>query len=112
MTEEMKQEEYNGEELVFVVDGENIDYLHTDKVPLHRLGRVRTQRASNVEFDEDKQLWVAVEDETGFVIAEHELRDECIRQERAYFNQKLSQGHLPFRERAASLWGRIRGMFA
>ena len=54
------------------------------------LGKKRVQRVSDIEFDEDKQVWVA-RDLDGFVIGEHPIRAELIAIEREYLNDRIVQ---------------------
>lgn len=45
--------------IVKVLADGSVRTLWNDALPLHALGHVTTTRASNVEFDEESQLWVA-----------------------------------------------------
>jgi hypothetical protein len=37
----------------------NVDTVYSDQLPLRDIGTLHTRRASNVEFDEQTQEWVA-----------------------------------------------------
>lgn len=53
-----------------------------------RLGKLEVKRASNVEFDEASQEWVAV-DNNGKEIARHKNRSEVLRQEVLVIEQQI-----------------------
>ena len=44
----------------FLVSGKCILTLHTDAINLHALGPLEVERASDVEFDNETQLWKGV----------------------------------------------------
>jgi hypothetical protein len=46
-------------------------------------------RASNVEFDKETGMWVAIDAETGYVITSRRLRADAIKDEIEYLNEKF-----------------------
>lgn len=70
--------------------------LHDEKLELDRLGKRQVRRASHVEFDEDRQQWVARVAATGEEIHASASRQECLAAEAHFFNQRLRQGLRPF----------------
>lgn len=61
--------------IVIDLDG-NIKTLYTDKIDLHSLGRLHVERASNVEWDDEKQGWT-VEFADGWHLGLHEWGGLC-----------------------------------
>lgn len=60
--------------------GGEVRALYSDRLPLREVGRLTVSRASNVEFDERAQEWVAVTPD-GREIARGRDRDAVIRRE-------------------------------
>jgi hypothetical protein len=50
-------------------------------------------RASNVEFDKDLRLWVAIDAETGETITMQKMRSQAIAIEIEYLNKKFETGY-------------------
>lgn len=65
--------------LTIGVDG-TVTGLYNDRLPYRELGRLSVQRASDVSFDEERQVWIAKTPE-GKVLAESPNRDACIKGE-------------------------------
>lgn len=76
--------------LFFRPDG-TIEGLNPDGFPLQSLGNAKISRASNVEFNEQRQVWV-VSLPNGQEIFSHPVRAKALEMERKYFNSILA-GH-------------------
>lgn len=93
---------------LFIQDDGIIEGLYTDEIDLRELGEMQIKRASSVEFDAERGLWVARDAETGERLyddiagrwVEHKNRTTCIAYEVEYFNRRLEAGLRPFTERA------------
>jgi len=72
--------------LVFRADGTGHG-LYTETIDLTRLGRLRIERATTVEFDNRQQIW-RVKDRKGFALFTSPSRETCLAWERQYFNAK------------------------
>ena len=62
--------------------------VYSDKLKNMNLGPMQVRRASNVEFDENKQIWEARNRE-GELIATHANRDVVIRKEVSVLESQL-----------------------
>ena len=64
-------------------DAEKVEAIYSDGLnglrPL--LGKPKIERASDVTYDEDREIWVAKRKGTDEVLCESTSRDECIKQE-------------------------------
>ena len=77
---------------VFVnLGGTNAQYLHEDRFAHASETRLEAARASEVEFDDATQEWVATLND-GREIARHPLRTEVLLQERAVIDAMLIAG--------------------
>jgi hypothetical protein len=93
--------------LLLLPDGTVVG-VHSDDIPWEELGRVLgAPRLSTVEFDPDRQRWVATDLETGTEIASGPSRARVLEAEAAHYNARLASGHLP--EPAARLLQRASG---
>lgn len=72
--------------LVFTTDGTGHG-LYSEAIDLTRLGRLRIERATTVEFDNRQQVW-RVKDRKGFALFTSPSRESCLAWERQYFNAK------------------------
>ena len=77
--------------IIYSRDGQTMQYLHTDAVPLGRFGPREVTRASDVEFDHTKQEWYAALMD-GQEIARHPTRDAVLAQERTVIEDMLTRG--------------------
>ena len=59
----------------------HIDCLYTEAIDLHALGRLHVVRATDIRFDDSKQLWDVHDADNGTVIFSHPSRNECLRWE-------------------------------
>lgn len=67
-----------------------------DEIPWHEIGHITAvPRLSSVEFDHDRQQWVAQDLRTGREIAAGPSRSDVLRAEAAYYNTLLEAGHIP-----------------
>lgn len=60
--------------------------LYTELIDLTAIGRLRIKRATNIEFDNNRQAW-RVKDVQGKALYESSSRQACLDWERHYFNQ-------------------------
>ena len=77
-------------QLVFRPDGVCVG-LYTEMIDLSRIGHMRVVRASNIVFDNDKQVW-RVKDKRGFPLFTAPTRRQCLEWEQQHFNNKLERG--------------------
>jgi len=68
-----------------IFDGEQVKALYTDEVPFSCLGKLKVERYSNVEYNNETGRWEAILASTGQVIATDISRESCINRERQYF---------------------------
>ena len=61
--------------------------LYTEVIPLQSIGRLRVRRASHIEFDHGRQVWIAW-DTNGSALFESPSRQECLEWEQRFFNEK------------------------
>lgn len=76
--------------LVFKPDGACVG-LYTEMIDLSRIGRMRIVRATNIVFDNAKQVW-RVKDMEGFPLFAAPSRQQCLKWEQRNFNKKLERG--------------------
>ena len=69
--------------LVFLPNG-ICQGLYTEAIDLSQLGRLRVERASSIEFDNDKQAWWVRLPRLGRVYCSPS-RENCLRWEEQYF---------------------------
>lgn len=77
---------------VFVVsaDGQQLSAVHSEF--LDRFGgKKRVNRLSDIEFDEQQQLWVAIDKKTNVVIAKHKDRTVLIKMEHEYYSERIQK---------------------
>ena len=64
--------------------------VYTDKlIDVYEQLEHECHRASNVEYDNDLQLWVAEDAETGHIISMQTVRQDAIDDEIEYLNEKF-----------------------
>lgn len=73
------------------VTGGEVQSLHVDSLGLRNLGRIGSRRVSNVEWDEQRQEWVAVL-VNGAEIAAGPDRGEVLEEEVRHVNQRITAG--------------------
>ncbi len=56
--------------------------LYTEAVDLRTLGRLRCERASLLEFNDQSQQWEVAEPDSARVLFTHPSRDKCLQWER------------------------------
>ncbi len=64
--------------------------LYTEAIDLHRLGLLHIERATHIEFDNDKQVW-RVRDTTGFPMFTAPSREQCLEWERLHLDYTAEQ---------------------
>jgi hypothetical protein len=77
--------------LVFLPNGV-CQGLYTEAIDLSQLGRLRVERASSIEFDNDKQAWWVRLPRLGRVYCSPS-RENCLRWEEQYFAAREEQRH-------------------
>ena len=71
----------------FTNDGK-FKYIYSDKLASLDLGEFQVERASDVDYDHTRKVWVA-RDKDGNFLCESVSRDECIKREVELLSQKL-----------------------
>ena len=66
--------------------------LYTENIDLSSLGSLSIERASNIEFDNKKQVW-RVMDLGGKPLHEAKSRQACLDWEQEYFNKDNQHDH-------------------
>ena len=71
--------------------GNRATAVYQDKLNALRpvLGKPDVSRASHVRYDDERELWVAYDADTGDILCEHESRDECLSEEVKLLNRKI-----------------------
>ena len=77
--------------VTFTPDGQGHG-LYTEAIDLGRIGDLRIERATTIEFDNTAQYW-RVCDPTGFRMFNSPSRQECLDWERQYFNSQEDMKH-------------------
>jgi len=73
----------------FAGDGSGFTAVYSDVLQGLGLGDLSISRISDVEYDHDRQLWVATRKDTGEVLCESTSRDECVKEEVRILNSQL-----------------------
>jgi len=66
--------------------------LYTEAIDLGRIGALRIERASTIEFDNKLQAW-RVRDRENFALFTAPTRQACLDWEREYFNKQEETKH-------------------
>lgn len=70
--------------------GQGIKTLWTDEIDLASLGELQISRASEIEYNNDRQTWeVKIQ---GAIVFDNPSRAACLSWERDHFNAQLMQG--------------------
>ena len=77
-------------EMNILPDG-NIETLYTDKIDLSAIGRLNINRASNVEYCNEKQGWMVKIIGTKMIFGPFECRQEALKAEVAFLNIKMEE---------------------
>jgi hypothetical protein len=64
--------------------------LYTEAIDLHRIGLLHIERATSIEFDNDRQAW-RVRDTTGFPLFSAPTREQCLDWERLHLDHTAAQ---------------------
>ncbi len=75
--------------ILIKADGDVVS-VYSDKIPASKLGEATVERASNVEFNNNTKEWEAILP-SGKLIAKGPSRDEVIKQEIAYLEERLHE---------------------
>jgi len=75
----------SGQTITFYPDGTG-QCLYTEVIDLSVLGSLEIERASNIEFDNKRQVW-RVMDLKGQPLYEDKSRQTCLEWEQGHFNQ-------------------------
>jgi len=74
---------------LFVDSNGHVTGLHTDMIPLEKLGKLDIKRASNIEFNNRKGVWeVEIAGWDGALFSSTS-REQCLKWERRYINNIL-----------------------
>ncbi len=71
--------------LVFKPDGTCVG-LYTELIDLTAIGRLRIKRVTNIEFDNNRQVW-RVKNLQGMTLYESPSRQKCLKWEQTYINR-------------------------
>ena len=55
------------------------------------LGAPKVTRASHVQYDAEREIWVATRAEDGSVLCESKSREECVKEEVRLLNKELNK---------------------
>jgi hypothetical protein len=84
------------EDVLLVLPDGTVVGVWSDDVPWQEVGIVTAvPRLSHVEFDVDRQEWVARDVATGEIVASGPNRAEVLALERAHYVEMLDRGYLP-----------------
>ena len=84
------------EDVLLVLPDGTVVGVWSDDVPWQEIGVVTAvPRLSHVEFDVDRQEWVARDAATGEVVASGPSRAEVLVLERAHYVEMLERGEIP-----------------
>ena len=84
----------NPTELVLRIskDG-HVRCLYTEAIDLRKFGKLTTKRASTVQFNPHRQVWLVWEgtitSQKRRILYRHPYRETCLAWEREYFNERL-----------------------
>jgi hypothetical protein len=81
--------------ICFTADGRAVG-IYSDVIPWASLGRILAMpRASRVEFDTERQEWVARDARSGRIVASGRSREAVLREEHEYYTHEIARGRLP-----------------
>jgi hypothetical protein len=84
------------EDILLVLPDGTVVGVWSDDVPWQEIGVItEVSRLSHVEFDVDRQEWVARDTTTGEVVASGPNRAEVLALERAHYVEMLERGEIP-----------------
>lgn len=63
--------------IIFKPDG-SAQCLYTEVIPLKEIGKIKVDRASNVEYDAANEIWEVRHRSTRFLLFCHESRQRCL----------------------------------
>ena len=71
---------------ILITKNGGIQMLHDDLIQLEQFGKVTTTRASNVEYDNDKQQWYVQSAKTLTILQYFNTRSEALAWEKDYYS--------------------------
>jgi hypothetical protein len=71
-------------------DGKEVVFLYDDKIPWEDLGKMKCERASDVIFNEERQVWV-IKFNGGGEVGDFKNREEAIQYE-IFILEKMMRG--------------------
>ena len=77
--------------LIFTPQGEGRG-LYTEAIDLSRIGTLKIERATTIEFDNQAQCWI-VRDRTGFGLYHSPSRQTCLDWEQMHFESNERMTH-------------------
>ncbi len=66
--------------------------LYTEAIDFAQIGQLAVARATNIEFDNQRQVW-RVYDDTGFAMFNSPSRQECLEWERLHLQSQEDMRH-------------------
>lgn len=78
------------EKVIVVQANGDLLTVYSDDIPLGEIGKSEMNRASNVIFNEDDQLWYMISPEGERIGKGYRKRSDCIEAEIAYLNNILA----------------------
>lgn len=77
--------------VIYIDKQGNLCGLACDLLDRLHLGKKRISRISSVEYNHTRELWVAIDLDTGKEIAAHKVRSLTIEAEKKFFNKRLEE---------------------
>ena len=78
--------------LINILPSGYVECLYTDKINLRNIGSLDVRRASNVEFDNNKQGWMVDIELDGAILGPFESREVAIQAEVEYIENNILTG--------------------
>lgn len=74
---------------IFISPTGEVNAVYSDTIPVGKLGTADINRASNVDFNKDKQVWEAECSKTGVILCSGTNREQVLVQERKVIEEQF-----------------------